>query len=269
MASRPLQPSARSLISIVAFILVWELLARARFVAGSLFPPPSQVLLALGEMARSHDRPTASELPWLSDLVADVGVSLWRALQGWVFGSVAGVIVGLSTGRIEAAASYIAPIINLFRPLPPVAIIPVIITWFGIGELSKVFSIAFAVFFPVWINAHVGAQSIPQTYLWSARSLRVTRATTVWKVIFPGALPIIVAGLRTGTALAFVMVYVSELAGASSGIGYEISISHLAYRVDRMLAALAVLGALGATADYLLVRALHAFFPWLHHASQK
>jgi NitT/TauT family transport system permease protein len=95
------------------------------------------------------------------------------------------------------------------------------------------------------------------------RSKRAAPFPILWKVIFPAALPFIVSGLRTGIATAFIMVFVSELAGASAGIGYQISVSHLAYRVDRMIAALILLGVFGAVSDLLLIRFIWLAFPWL------
>lgn len=267
-------PAIRVGISILVFLCAWELVGRSGFVHISLFPPPSMVAAALWEMANARIRWPADCCTWLprvleADLYLDIGVSLWRAVVGWLIGSASGIMIGLLTGRVERIRDYIAPIINVFRPLPPVAIIPVVIVWFGIGEVSKLFSIAFAVFFPVWINTHVGSQRIPQSFLWSAKTLKVGRSAVLFKVIFPSALPFIIAGLRTGVALSFVMVYVSELAGASAGIGYEISTSHLAYRVDRMLGALFVLGLLGALADLAVTRTLRLIFPWLRYAEQK
>ena len=244
-------------LSILLFLILWEILGRSGFVHISLFPPPTYVLKAFVEMVAS------------GDLIRDVAVSLWRAIVGWMFGSLAGIGIGMLTGRSVKINRYLSPIIQLFRPLPPVAIIPLVIVWFGIGELSKLFSIGFAVFFPVWMNAHIGAQRIPISFLWSAKSLKVSEAAVFWKVIFPGSLTFIAAGLRNGIAVAFVMVFVSELAGASSGLGYEISVSHLAYRVDRMMAALATLAFLGAASDYLLTRLLDRQFPWLKYLDQK
>ncbi len=243
-------------ISILLLIVAWEILARAQFVHISLFPPPSRVALAFVEMGRS------------GELMRDIRASLWRAVVGFGLGSCVGICTGLITGRVVIANNYLSPLIQLFRPFPPVAIIPLVIVWFGIGEPSKIFSISFAVFFPVWINTHLGTEQIPKTFIWGARTLRVKGLATLWKVIFPASLPFVVAGLRTGIALAFVMVFVSELTGASAGIGYQISVSHLAYRVDRMIAALILLGVFGATADFLLTGLLWIACPWLRKAKQ-
>lgn len=203
------------------------------------------------------------------ELLRDIQASLWRALIGFCLGSVIAIFVGLLTGRIKLFSNYLSPLIQLLRPLPPVAIIPLVIVWFGIGEVSKIFSISFAVFFPVWINTHVGVRDIPKTFLWSAHTLKIRGLAILWKVIFPAALPFIVAGLRTGISIAFIMVFVSELAGASSGIGYQIYSSQLAYRMDRMIAALVLLGLFGALADIGLLAIIRLVFPWLKLSGQK
>lgn len=248
---------ARARLSIFIFLTAWELIARTGFIHVSLFPPPTRVIQAFGEMFQS------------GELVRDIKASLWRAVLGLVAGSAIAISTGLVTGRVAAINNYLSPMIQLFRPLPPVAMIPLVIVWFGIGEVSKIVSISFAVFFPVWINTHIGAREIPRTFLWSAQTLGVKGISTLWKVIFPAALPFTLAGVRTGVAIAFIMVFVSELAGASAGIGYQISVSHLAYRVDRMMAALMLLGLCGAVADLMLTRLTWFVFPWLKLLGQK
>lgn len=261
----------RGAVALAALLVVWEIVGRSGLVPIALFPPPTWVARALWEMATSTSRAMPDWLPGplRSDLLWDAAVSLRRALAGWSLGSAVGIIAGLVTGRVAGIRSYLTPILQVLRPLPPVAIIPIVIVWFGIGELSKLFSIAFAVFFPVWINTHLGAEGVPQSFIWSANSLGVRGPRVLARIILPAALPLILAGLRTGVAVAFVMVYVSELAGASAGIGYEISTSHLAYRVDRMLAALFVLGAAGALADWLLTKAVTGWNPWLKYATRR
>jgi ABC-type nitrate/sulfonate/bicarbonate transport system permease component len=242
--------SVRVSVSILGALLLWEIVSRSGLVPIALFPPPTQVAIAFGEMVRS------------GDLVRDLQASLWRAFLGFLLGSSLGITVGLATGRAAVFDHYISPLLQLIRPLPPVAIIPLVILWFGIGDVSKIFSIAFAVFFPVWINTHVGAQTVSRAFLWTAQTLRINKIRRIYRVILPAAFPLVLAGLRNGIAVAFVMVFVSELAGASVGIGYEISVSNLAYRVDRMIAALIVLGLLGALADFALTRILWFQFPW-------
>jgi ABC-type nitrate/sulfonate/bicarbonate transport system permease component len=234
---------------------LWECISVFGLVNRSLFPPPTTVLAALIEMGRS------------GELLRDTSISLMRALVGFFIGSTAGIVVGMLTGRIERLNAVISPILQMFRPLPPVAIIPLVIVWFGIGEISKSFSISFAVFFPVWINTDLGARRVPNAFLWTARTLGVVNPSVFWRIILPAAVPYIVAGLRVGISLAFVMVFVSELSGASAGLGYQISVSYLAYRVDRMMAALAVLGLLGLTCDASMMFLFYRALPWLRLGS--
>jgi ABC-type nitrate/sulfonate/bicarbonate transport system permease component len=242
---------AQMVISVLAFFVLWELVSRSGVVNPVLFPPPSRVLHAFVEMERS------------GELLRDVEASWWRAIVGFLIGSTAGILTGLLTGRLVRFDASISPILQMLRPLPPVAIISLIIVWFGIGEVSKVFSIAFAVFFPTWVNSDLGARRTPYYLLWSGRTLGCRFPSAIWRIVLPSALPYIIGGLRVGISLAFVMVYVSELSGASAGVGYQISISYLAYRVDRMMAALATLGLLGLISDAVLVRTLQAALPWL------
>ena len=217
----------------------------------SLFPPPSQVAASLLKLIKS------------GVIFTDLSSSLWRLFLGLMLGCLSGVLIGLLTGRIKIIEKILTPIIQLIRPLPPVAIIPLIIVWFGIDDGAKIFSIAFAVFFPVWINSHLGAKQIPDVFLWSAELLTKSNFKIFQKIILPASLPFIVAGIRIGISIAFIMIFVSELTGASSGLGYRISISHLAYQIDEMMAALFVLGLIGALSDLLFSKGIHFFFPWL------
>jgi ABC-type nitrate/sulfonate/bicarbonate transport system permease component len=243
--------SGRTSLALILFLAIWEVTSRSGLVPRPLFPPPTDAVKALVGLTLS------------GELVRDVKASIWRAIVGLLCGSITGIAVGSLTGRIRAADDVLSPLIQLFRPLPPVAIIPLIIIWWGIGEASKLFSISFAVFFPVWISTYIGVQGVPNSYIWTARSLRVSGLMLWWRVILPSSLPILIAGLRNAVAVSFVMMFVSELAGASAGIGYQISVSQLAYRVDRMMAALIVLAASAATADHLLAVLIHRLFPWL------
>ena len=236
---------------VFAYLGIWESVARFEIVNPLLFPSPLTVFQAFCQ--------------WMSEggLFQDLYASFFRLLSGFVVGGTVGIAIGMLTGRVTLVRQLLGPLIQFLRPLPPVAIIPMIIVWLGIGDTAKIFSISFAVFFPVWINTHMGALSIPESYLWSANLLSKSKLKIVVKVLMPAALPHIVAGLRTSIAIAFIMVYVSEIAGPSSGIGYQISISHLAYRIDKMIAALIVLTLFGAAADFVFINTINLIFPWM------
>lgn len=244
------------ILPIIIAGLLWELVSRSSIVNPFLFPPPSKVFIALWVMIKS------------GVIFTDLRDSLWRLTIGLFVGSLIGVALGLVTGRIKKLSEIFVPIIQILRPLPPVAIIPLVIVWFGIDDGAKIFSIAFAVFFPVWINTHVGAQQIPQTFLWSAKLLTKSTLKVFKKVVLPASIPFVVTGIRTAIAVSFIMIFVSELAGASSGLGYRISIAQLSYRIDEMIAALIVLGALGAVVDQLFVFSTRKIFPWLRLATK-
>ena len=141
--------------------------------------------------------------------------------------------------------------------------IPLVIVWIGIGDGSKIASTAFACFFPMFTASFQGAINIPESFLWAAKSAGLSKSAILRRIVFPATLNVGVAGLRVSIAMAFVMVFVNELAGASQGIGYQISLMHLNYRIDRMMAALAVLAACAALLDVLAVRFIQFACPWI------
>jgi ABC-type nitrate/sulfonate/bicarbonate transport system permease component len=241
----------RGAAGIAAFLIGWEALSRLAPVSPALFPPPTQVASALVSLISS------------GELIADVASSLWRLFLGLSIGTIIGIIVGLLTGRIKTISDYLSPIIQILRPLPPVAIIPLMIVWFGIGQGSKVIAIGFACFFPAWLNSHAGASGVAQKYIWSASTFTRSRLVLFRHIILPAALPFIIVGIRSAIAVGFVMVFVSELTGASSGLGYLISISSLSYRIDRMIAGLSVLTLCGFMVDFSAVFLAKKLWPWL------
>lgn len=239
------------ILPLLLVIVLWETASRTGMVPRALFPPPSSVLAALWDMILNKT------------IFLDLYESGWRLATGLMIGAFTGISLGILTGRLPWIDRGLTPIIQALRPLPPVAIIPLVIVWFGIDNGAKIFSIAFAVFFPIWISTHIGAKQIPKIFLWSASLLTASKWKTMRHIIFPASLPFIITGIRTAIAVAFVMVFVSELSGASSGLGYRISIASLSYRMDQMIAALFILGALGAVTDHLFVFATQKLFPWL------
>ncbi len=240
-----------SAASVTVFLLLWECISRSGWVSSALFPPPTVVVKALIQWAES------------GDLFKDCVASLWRSMLGLCIGVVMGTILGVASGRIATLRNVVVPIINLFRPIPPVALIPLVIVWVGIGDGSKIASTAFACFFPMFTASFQGSLNIPASYLWAAQSAGLSKTAMLLRIVFPATLNVAVAGLRVSIAVAFVMIFVTELAGASQGIGYQISLMHLNYRIDRMMAALAVLAAFAALIDVITIKTLNYLCPWI------
>lgn len=237
--------------SITGLILLWQAVSYYGAVNSSLIPPPTKVFTAVVEWARS------------GELLRDFSDSIWRGLVGLLIGSFIGILLGLLTGRNRTMNLIFSPILNVFKAFPPVAMLPIFITLFGIGDFSKIFSISFATIFPLWVNTHVGSSSVPIEFIRSAKLLSKSQSKLFLRIIIPASMNSIIAGCRISIAISFIMLYVSELAGSSSGLGYQISSSQLSYRMDKMFGALIVLGLTAAVIEYIFGRAVKYFFPWV------
>jgi NitT/TauT family transport system permease protein len=177
--------------------------------------------------------------------------SLGRAAIGFLIGATLGVAVGLVTGRTQFFRSLLNPFLTLLRPIPAIALVPVAIVWFGIGEGSKYFVVSYTVFLTVWFNTHQGMEYVPDIYIRASRSLGASRFREFFEVVLPAAAPHIFSGIRLGVALAFLSLVAAELTGASSGIGYRLQEARQYIRTDQMFALLIELGVLGAIIDYV------------------
>lgn len=235
----------------IPFIIVlWWFFTSINDINPQLFPSPFAVLKAFVEMIKS------------GQLWSDIYISGLRAFIGYSIGCFIGVLIGVFTGRIRYADQALGKIIHILRSFPPVAIVPFAILWFGIAEAAKYFLVFWGVFFPVWINTHAGMSQVDKTYTWAALSLGAKRKHMIKDILLPAALPHILTGMRVAIGICFICVFVAEMSGAYEGVGFRISTSYLIFRVDKMIAALLVLGAMGATADQLFKMITRYFFPW-------
>lgn len=229
-------------LSLGCALALWWALSASGWVGADLLPTPPMVWAAARELADE------------GVLWTDLRVSLTRAAIGFLIGASLGIAVGLCTARLLSANLLLNPILSLLRPVPAIALVPLAIVWFGIGEASKHFVIAYTVFLAVWLSTHHGASSVAGTWIRASRALGASRRREFLEVVVPAAAPHIVAGLRMGAALAFLSLVAAELSGASAGIGYRIQEARQYIRTDRMIVGLVELGVLGASLDALFVR---------------
>ena len=238
------------IVTVPICLFLWEGISRSGLFNQALFPPPSHVFVTLW-------RDLLSGL-----LITDTAASLSRVLVGYAAGALLGVSFGLLTGRLKWAHATLGQLFLLVRPIPPISFVPLAVLWFGLGEFSKYFLVFIGVFFPVWMNSHLGIQNVKRSYVWTARTMGASRRSMILDVYLPGSAPFVVAGLRVAIAISFYCLVAAEIAGAFSGLAYRIEISHLVFRADRMLAGLVVLGLLSAAADQGLAFLIRRLLPW-------
>jgi NitT/TauT family transport system permease protein len=238
------------LVSFGFVLAIWSLVGLSGLVSEIIFPAPWSVWSATVEMWRN------------GTLSTDLQASLGRVVIGFSIGATLGVTLGLLTGRVAIVRTLLNPFLNLLRPIPAIALVPVAIVWFGIGEGSKYFVVSYTVFLTVWFNTHHGMEYVPETYLRAARSLGASKVREFVTVIIPAAAPHIFAGIRLGVALAFLSLVAAELSGASSGVGFRLQEARQYFRTDRMFSLLIILGILGACVDYVVYRIGQILVHW-------
>jgi ABC-type nitrate/sulfonate/bicarbonate transport system permease component len=239
MSSRQhLHRFALSALSVVVVLLLWDQLCR-HMAAPELLPRPGAVLITLWQMAIS------------GELLLAVRDSVTRVLVGYAVGVVAGVVTGLTLGTVRALNDTIGVIFDFAKGIPPIALVPVVIIWLGIGETSKYVVIAYIVWIVVAISTAVGAREVPLVRLRAGAFFGLSRLAIFWRIILPSCLPYVLAGMRSAIGFAFVALVSAELIAANSGIGQIIMDARFALQTSRMIVGLFVLGMLGALAQAL------------------
>ncbi|MFT7772226.1 ABC transporter permease [Roseateles sp.] len=227
------------LASVPLLIALWQGVSALQFVNPVLFPSPWEVAHSLWDYLGAGDG-------W-----ADLLASLSRVGVGYVVGAAAGVLVGIHTGTRPFIAGLLSPALQLLRPIPPIAFVPVVIVWFGLTEWGKWFLVCWGVFFAVWLSAHMGVQRVNENLVRAALSLGTGRQRLLWTVQLPAAAPVILVGLRTAVSIAFYTLVAAELAGAFAGIAYRMEISQQNMQIGHTMAGLVLLGVVSACADKL------------------
>jgi ABC-type nitrate/sulfonate/bicarbonate transport system permease component len=197
-------------LGVAIFFVIWELAARLIWRDPTVLPSPTQALVEAWTV-----------LTW-SALLGDIGISLGRIVAGFAIATVLGVALGLACGWFRTLGLILAPVVELLRPIPPLAWIPIAIVWFGLGEPSKIFVIALGAFFPIFTNAYRGLALISPVLFRAARTMNVDGWRLLWKVAVPAAMPDIAVGLRVGFGLSFGVLVAAELIASDSGMGHLI-----------------------------------------------
>jgi NitT/TauT family transport system permease protein len=239
-----------ALLAFVLLIAAWELASLAGLLPALFIPAPHEVLRALLRSA-AHGR-----------LLAHLAASLQRIAAGWVLGAASGTALGFAMGMFGLARAVGLPLVAAGFPIPKIALLPLFILWFGIGEPSKIATIGFGVFFPSAISAYSAVDQVPRSLIRMAQSFGLPTRAIVSQVILPGALPGILAGFRISTSIALILVVAAEMIGAQVGIGAYVLAAGNLMQTDELLAGVLVLSLLGLLLGWLIGLAESALLRW-------
>lgn len=239
----------------VGAIVLWWVASEGS--TSPFFPPLSRIMETFVET-------------WVSEnFYSDVVPSLYRMFTGYVLGVGFGIAFGMLLGRIRPLYQALSPMVHFARSVPATALVPVGITLLGIGDAPKIYLIAFVSIFPVLLNTIDGVRSVEPGLEDVARSFRLTRRQRVLSVQLPAAAPPIFAGMRISLGLAFIMMIVSEMVAATSGLGFMTLTAQQSFRIAQMWSGMILLGVLGAGLNLLFVQLERWVLRWHYDASAR
>lgn len=266
--SRPLDPARQirlrwplprrlgvSLLTLCALLALWWLVARLGLISPLFLPPPAQVLQQFATLAGPQGFMDAT-------LWQHLAASLQRILIALIAAAFFGVTVGIAMGLSPTLRGMLDPLIELYRPVPPLAYLPLMVIWFGIGETSKVLLIYLAIFAPVAMATLAGVQGAKQVRLRAARALGANRWQVLWYVIVPGALPDILTGLRIGLGVGWSTLVAAELIAATRGVGFMVQAAGEFLATDVVLAGILVIALIAFTLELGLRALQRRLTPW-------
>jgi len=235
------------LISFLVLLVVWQLAPFLFDLNKALFPTPTDILLGFTES---------------KELFSDITISLFRLVVGSFIGIIVAIFFGIITGHVATIETTFGRICNFLRFIPPLALVPLFLLWFGIGEISKISLLAWNSFFPTWISVHNGVKNIESKYMLVAKSLKVRKFYFMKDIVLKGAMDYILSGARVGIGFAFNVLVAAEMLGAYAGVGYRIFFLQSVYRVDRMIGYILIIGVIGLLFDKIFLVVSKRSIPW-------
>ena len=232
------------LAMLAAATAAWGVAAATLPLPDYYLPPPTAVLATLGDLIAKGILPTY------------IAESLRRILQAAVLGLAVGVPAGLLLGMSRRAAEFFYPLLNFFQSVSGIAWLPLMLVWFGFGELTILVAVNYTVLFPVIFNALLGVRSVPPLYVNALRTLGASRWRIARDVLVPGALPSIVTGMRLGLAYGWRALIAAEMLVGAHGLGFMIFNAQNFHLTARIMLGMGIIGALWVVLDYFLLRPL-------------
>lgn len=234
----------------IVFLVIWELVARSQWIDVRFWPAPSTIMENFSKMLAS------------GEILGHLKVSLIRIALGFALGAIPALILGLAMGLFRWLRMILDPFVAFAYPIPKSSILPLIMLIFGLGEMTKIVTVALGVFFLVLINTIAGVRNINTIYLDAAKNFGAGYFDTLVHIALPGALPLIFAGLKLGIGAGLILIVIAEMVGARNGLGYLIWESWQGFAVGRLYVGLIIIGLLGYLSTIMMDELEKRLVPW-------
>ncbi|HWK94515.1 MAG TPA: ABC transporter permease [Pseudolabrys sp.] len=239
-----------SILSPIVLLSVWQLLSSTGILDGRFVPSPVSIARVGFDMAQS------------GELAQHLKASFVRLGAGFAIGAALGVTVGVLMGLSRWLRAALDPIVAAVYPIPKISLLPLVMIFLGLGEASKIFIIAFAVFFIVLLNSMAGVLTLDKIYFEAAKNFRAPWYKLFWRVVLPGALPLIFVGLRLAIGVALILIVAAEFVAARAGIGYLIWSSFEVMKVEAMFVGIIIITMIGLITTAILKEIERRILPW-------
>ena len=239
-----------NIASPLGLLLLWEVAARFGWIDVRFFPAPSKIFVTMLELIQN------------GQLWIHLKASMYRLFWGFVWGGVPALLLGISMGLNRTLRSIMDPLVSATYPIPKSAILPLILLIFGLGEPSKVVMVASGLFFPILINTMAGVLEIQKIYFDVSKNFGADRYQVFMTVALPGAMPLIMTGVKLGVGMGLILISLAEMIGAKSGLGYMMWNAWEILSVETMYVGLLVIAALGVLFTVVLNEIERYLVPW-------
>lgn len=241
---------AAGLFTFLLIGLVWEVLAHAGMINIFILPAPSKIVLSLIEIIKS------------GELTTNILVSLGRVGLGFCLACLVAIPLGFAMAMNTTMRNFLFPFFNFFRPIPPIAWMPLAILWFGIGHGPAVFLTMIAAVFTILFSTIFGVEEISKEHLNVARTFQASSWLTFKEVILPASFPSLFSGLRLGFGLSWMAVVGAEMIASTSGLGHMINVAQDSLRTDIVIIGMFTIGLTAYICDLIFKKAGSYFMPW-------
>ncbi|MGC7404592.1 ABC transporter permease [Pandoraea pneumonica] len=254
----------RGVLIPLAVVVIWQIITGLEWINPIILPSPVAVVTKWWQYLKPTVTMAEGFGAWLhsSELLTDAANSLYRVIMGFLVGTVIALPLGLLMGTSTRIYGLFNPLVQVVRPIPPIAYIPLAILWFGLGNPPAFFLIALGAFFPVLMNTIAGVRHVDGIYLRAARNLGAGQFTIFRRVIMPAATPYILSGIRIGIGTAFIVVIVAEMIAVNNGLGYRILEAREYMWSDKIIAGMLTIGLLGLVIDLGMDRLNNHLLKW-------